>query len=102
LIRNEFVEHTLTESTGLSEIAKAERILNRTLAYQAAMAVHELKERLGLDVREIALAVAPLRTEEIGAYRVVCTIKSLQPDARPVEAVQPVDVVPRAAGESPA
>jgi hypothetical protein len=92
----------LTESTGFTEIAKAERILNRTLAYQAAMAVHELKERLGLDVREIALTVAPLRADDVGAYRVVCTIKSLQSEPRPVDAApQPSDVVLRIAGDSP-
>jgi hypothetical protein len=33
----------------LVSIAEAEKILNRTLAYQAAIAVHELKDRLGLD-----------------------------------------------------
>ena len=58
-------------------IAKAEKILNRTLAYQAAIAVHELKEALGLDVEELRLVVAPVSMEAPGAYRVTCTIANL-------------------------
>jgi hypothetical protein len=58
-------------------IAKAEKILNRTLAYQAAIAVHELKEVLGLDVEELNLVVAPVSMEAPGAYRVTCTIAHL-------------------------
>ena len=58
-------------------IAKAEKILNRTLAYQAAIAVHELKEELGLDIEELRLVVAPVSMEAPGAYRVTCTIANL-------------------------
>lgn len=59
----------------LELIASAERYLNRVLAYQAAIAVHQLKDDLGLDVEELTLAVAPVSPEEaICAYRVVCTI----------------------------
>ena len=50
-------------------LAKAEKILNRTLAYQAAIAVHELKDALGLDVEELRLVVAPISMEAPGAYR---------------------------------
>lgn len=57
-------------------IAKAEKILNRTLAYQAAIAVHELKDVLSLDVEELRLVVAPTM-ETPGAYRVTCTIATL-------------------------
>jgi hypothetical protein len=62
-------------SVGL--LAEAEKILNQTLAYQAASAVHGLKNRLNLDVKELRLMVAPARLDEPGSYRVVCTIVSL-------------------------
>ena len=58
-------------------IAKAEKILNRTLAYQAAIAVHELKDALDLDVEELRLVVAPVSMETPGAYRVTCIIANL-------------------------
>ena len=58
-------------------IAEAEKILNRTLAYQAAIAVHELKDRLNLDVSELRLVVAPISEGSLGTYRVTCTIASL-------------------------
>jgi hypothetical protein len=43
--------------------AFAEIILNRTLAYQAAVAVHTLKDLLDLDVQELRLVVEPLRED---------------------------------------
>jgi hypothetical protein len=55
-------------------IAKGERLLNRVLGYQAAIAVHQLKDELGLDVEELTLTVLPLSSEAVGTYRVVCTI----------------------------
>lgn len=55
-------------------IAQGERLLNRVLGYQAAIAVHQLKEDLGLDVEELTLSVLPISSEAVGAYRVVCTI----------------------------
>jgi hypothetical protein len=58
-------------------IAEAEKLLNRTLAYQAAMAVHEMKERLNVDVAELHLTVAPEAIDKPGSYRVTCTIASL-------------------------
>ncbi len=61
----------------LTSIAEAENILNRTLAYQAAMAVHELKALLNLDVWELRLVVAPESPSLPGCYRVTCTIASL-------------------------
>jgi hypothetical protein len=64
-------------ATDAGVIAKAERILNRTLAYQAAIAVHELKEVLGLDIEELHLTVTPLSLDSPGTYRVTCTIASL-------------------------
>ena len=64
-------------TTGIDSIADAEKILNRTLAYQAAVAVHELKDRLDLDVAEIRLVVAPLSSDAPGCYRVTCTIANL-------------------------
>lgn len=60
----------------IATIAKAERILNRTLAYQAAIAAHELKEALNLDVEELRLAVSA-SADTPGAYRVICTIATL-------------------------
>ena len=64
-------------TVAIEVLAKAEKILNRTLAYQAAIAVHELKEALGLDVKELCLVVAPLSPGAPGAYRVTCTIANL-------------------------
>lgn len=58
-------------------ISQAETILNRTLAYQAATAVHELKDRLGLDVTELRLVVVPESVAMPGCYRVICTIGNL-------------------------
>lgn len=57
-------------------ISKAELILNRTLAYQAAIAVHALKEELDLDVEELRLSVSP-SIDTPGTYRVICTIETL-------------------------
>jgi hypothetical protein len=59
-------------------LAKAERILNRTLAYQAAIAVHELKDLLNLDVEELRLVVKPADVDNPGCYRVTCNIVSLE------------------------
>ena len=64
-------------TAGIDSIAAAEKILNRTLAYQAANAVHELKDRLDLDIAEIRLVVAPLSSDAPGCYRVTCTIANL-------------------------
>jgi hypothetical protein len=58
----------------LELLAEGERVLNRVLGYQAAMAVHQLKDDLGLEVKELSLTVAPLSSDAIGVYRVVCTI----------------------------
>ena len=54
-------------------LSKAEALLDRTLAYQAAQAVHELKATLGIDIAEINLAVSVI-AQAPGAYRVSCTI----------------------------
>jgi hypothetical protein len=65
----------MAKGTGAVEVAaRAERILNRTLAYHAAIAVHELKDELGLDVEELRLVVTPLSLDSPGTYRVVCSI----------------------------
>ena len=76
--------------TKLASIAKAEKLLNRTLVYQAAVAVHELKDRLNLDVAELRLVVAPESAEAPGCYRVTCTIAGLT-EPKPVK----VDVLVR-------
>jgi len=55
-------------------IARAERFLNRVLAYQAAIAVHQLKDDLGVDVEELTLSVVPISPDAVGIYRVVCTV----------------------------
>jgi hypothetical protein len=76
--------------TQLASIAEAEKLLNRTLVYQAAVAVHELKERLNLDVAELRLVVAPESVDAPGCYRVTCTIAGLT-EPKPVK----VDVLVR-------
>jgi hypothetical protein len=57
-------------------IAKAEAVLDRTLAYQAAQAVHELKVTLGIDIQQINLEVRQ-SPNDAASYRVVCTVVSL-------------------------
>jgi hypothetical protein len=59
--------------SGVGLIAKAEAVLDRTLAYQAAQTVHELKATLGIDIQQINLAIRPV-PNDAGTYRVVCTI----------------------------
>jgi len=94
-------------ATEFASIAEAEKILNRTLAYQAAITVHELKERLNLDVAELHLVVAPASLDAQGCYRVICTIESLasstpvtlQAIVRPEQAVTPIDKAPTAKGK---
>lgn len=54
-------------------VAKAEAVLDRTLAYQAAQAVHELKANLGIDIQQINLAVSPM-PNDTGIYRVVYSL----------------------------
>jgi hypothetical protein len=66
-------------------ISKAEAVLDRTLAYQAAQAVHELKATLGIDIQQINLAVSAM-PDIPGSYRVVCTVLS-------VGATQPVEIL---------
>jgi hypothetical protein len=57
-------------------IAKAEAVLDRTLAYQAAQAVHELKATLGIEIQQINLEVSPM-PNDAASYRAVCTIVNL-------------------------
>ena len=57
-------------------IARAEAVLDRTLAYQAAQAVHELKATLDIDIQQINLVVSPMPSDA-ASYRAVCTIVSL-------------------------
>jgi len=63
-------------TTELGSIAEAEKLLNRTLVYQAALAVHELKDGLDLDVGELRLVVSPASSDAPGCYRVTWTIAS--------------------------
>lgn len=58
-------------------VAQAEKILNRRLAYQAAAAVHEIRDLLDLNVGELRLVVAPDSRDAPGCCRVICTIASL-------------------------
>ena len=67
----------MTTPDDIRIIAEAEKILNRTLSYQAAIAVHELKDRLNVEVEELRLVVAPITEESVGSYRVTCTIIGL-------------------------
>ena len=55
-------------------LARAEAILNATLAYQAAAAVHRLKDELGIRVRELRLVVSEPTLQTAGTYLVTCTI----------------------------
>jgi hypothetical protein len=58
-------------------VAQAEKILNRTLAYQAAAIVHELRDQLDLNVGELRLVVAPDSMDAPGCCRMICTIVTI-------------------------
>jgi len=87
------------DSDPVHSYARAETYLNSTLAYQAAIAVHHLREAFGLSVSELRLSVAPEDPLHPRVVLVTCTIASLQAGAREVKvrvdpltgAVQPVD-----------
>ena len=70
--------------------AKAEALLNATLAYQAAIAVHQLKDFLGLHVKELHLSVAPYDPNHPSTVRVTCTIHTLEAES-PIEISMTVD-----------
>jgi hypothetical protein len=59
-------------------IAEAEAILDETVAYEAARAVHQLKRRLGIDIKQINLEVRPV-SDDAGSYHAICTILSVAP-----------------------
>lgn len=48
-------------------IAEAEALLDETVAYEAARAVHQLKRRLGIDIQQINLEVRPA-AGDAGSY----------------------------------
>lgn len=80
-------------------IARAERLLNRVLGYQAAIAVHQLKDELGLDVEELTLSVVPMTSEVVGSYRVVCTIvRASGPEPLVLEVIVEPDKATASAG----
>lgn len=84
----------------LELFAEGERLLNRVLGYQAAMAVHQLKDDLGIEVEELTLSVGPISSEAIGVYRVVCTIVSASgPQPIVLETIVEPDKVVASAGE---
>jgi len=71
-----------TDAEPLHSYAKAEAYLNSTLAYQAAIAVHHLREEFGLSVSELRLSVAHEDPMHPRVVLVTCTIASLQGNAR--------------------
>src|SRR5713101_9117988 len=88
-------------TAGFDSTGATEKILNRTLACQAAIAVHELKDQLDLDVAEIRLVVAPLSSDTPGCYRVTCTIANLVlPEPVSVEVIVRPDQATGSAEES--
>ena len=60
----------------LQRCAKGEAILNRTLAYHAAMAVAEINDTLGITIREMRLVVAETRNR---GFEVTCSLESAAP-----------------------
>jgi hypothetical protein len=73
------------DSDPVHSYAKAEAYLNSTLAYQAAIAVHHLREEFGLSVSELRLSVAPEDPLHPRIVLVTCTIANLQAEAREVK-----------------
>ncbi len=80
----------------LERYAKAEAILNRTLAYHAAISVAELKNSLGINVLEMRLVVAENRN---GTFEVTCSLERVaaQPSFETQTAVHPI--APHAKGD---
>jgi len=60
----------------LQSYAKAEAILNRTLAYHAAMAVAAIKDALGITIQEMRLVVGETRN---CGFEVTCSLESVAP-----------------------
>ena len=61
--------------------AKAEVYLNETLAYQAASAVHHLRDQCGLEIEELLLTVAPDDPHHPGIVHITCTVHSVREKA---------------------
>jgi hypothetical protein len=70
--------------------AKAEALLNATLAYQAAIAVQQLKDLFDLRVKELRLSVAPENPDHPSILHVTCTIQALEEEA-PLEVSVSID-----------
>ena len=62
----------------LVNYAKAETYLNETLAYQAASAVHHLREKYGLEIEQLHLSVAPDDPHHPGVVHITCTVHSVR------------------------
>ena len=65
----------------LVKYAKAEAYLNETLAYQAASAVHHLRDNYGLEVEALHLTVAPDDPHHPGVVHITCTVHSVREKA---------------------
>ena len=65
----------------ISAYAKAETYLNETLAYQAASAVHYLRDRYGLEIEQLQLTVAPDDPHHPGVVHITCTVHSVREQA---------------------
>lgn len=62
----------------LGMYSKAESYLNEVLAYQAASAVHPLREKYGLEIQQLNLTVAPDDPHHPGVVHVTCTVHSVR------------------------
>jgi|GEM_PF-6289177 hypothetical protein len=71
--------------------AHAETYLNETLAYQAASAVHHLREKFGLEIEELLLTVAPDDPHHPGVVHVTCTVHSIREGKAVVQMVVAID-----------
>jgi hypothetical protein len=74
----------------LEAYAKAEAYLNETLAYQAASAVHCLREKYGLEIQQLQLVVAPDDPGHPGVVHVTCTVHSAR-EQIPLQIVVAID-----------
>jgi hypothetical protein len=82
----------------LGAYAKAEAYLNGTLAYQAAIAVHHLKDLFGLEIEQLQLTVAPADPHHPGVVHVTCTLHALRDEKTPLEIRVAID--PRNSSEA--
>ena len=68
----------MAKDDGVGTYAQAETYLNETLAYQAASAVHHLRDKFGLEIKQLQLNVEPDDPRHPGVVHITCTVHSVR------------------------